>query len=110
MNFRVSFELEPGALGQTTDFKEANKRLEWGLKKIVGGSEHTLRAKLMFSQETHGNITREAGPVSMTFTIPMYNASRLQVKYLQMAKKSKTYNPYRWVRYVTQANSYVARI
>ncbi|KAF8377362.1 hypothetical protein HHK36_030739 [Tetracentron sinense] len=88
---RVSFELEPGAVGNTTDFKEANKRLEWGLKKAR-------------------NITREAGPVSMTFTIPMYNASRLQVKYLHIAKKSKTYNPYRWVRYVTQANSYVARI
>ncbi|KAL8133616.1 AP-4 complex subunit mu [Apium graveolens] len=107
---RVSFELEPGAVGQTTDFRESNKRLEWNLKKIVGGSEHTLRAKLTFSQESHGNITKEAGPVSMTFTIPMYNASKLQVKYLQIAKKSKTYNPYRWVRYVTQANSYVARI
>ncbi|XP_058221277.1 AP-4 complex subunit mu [Rhododendron vialii] len=107
---RVSFELEPGAVGQVTDFKESNKRLEWGLKKIVGGSEHTLRAKLTFSQELHGNITKEAGPVSMNFTIPMYNASRLQVKYLQIAKKSKTFNPYRWVRYVTQTNSYVARI
>ncbi|WCJ24730.1 AP-4 complex subunit mu [Euphorbia peplus] len=107
---RATFETEPGAIGQTTDFKEANKKLEWGLKKIVGGSEHTLRAKLTFSQEFHGNLTKEAGPVSMTFTIPMYNASRLQVKYLQIAKKSNTYNPYRWVRYVTQANSYVARI
>ncbi|XP_030950581.1 AP-4 complex subunit mu-like [Quercus lobata] len=107
---RVTFELEPGAVGNTTDFKEANKRLEWGLKKIVGGSEHTLRAKLTFSQESHGNIVKESGPVSMTFTIPMYNCSRLQVKYLQIAKKSKTDNPYRWVRYVTQANSYVARL
>ncbi|KAA8528352.1 hypothetical protein F0562_035707 [Nyssa sinensis] len=107
---RVSFELEAGAVGQMTDFKESNKRLEWGLKKIVGGSEHTLCAKLTFSQESHGNITKEAGPVSVTFTIPMYNTSRLQVKYLQITKKSKTYNPYRWVRYVTQANSYVARI
>ncbi|XP_048226969.1 AP-4 complex subunit mu isoform X2 [Ricinus communis] len=75
---RATFELEPGVFGQTADFKEANKKLEWGLKKIVGGSEHTLRAKLTFSQELHGNITKEAGPVSMTFTIPMYNASRLQ--------------------------------
>ncbi|KAF3446357.1 hypothetical protein FNV43_RR11536 [Rhamnella rubrinervis] len=107
---RVSFELEPGAAGNTTDFKEANKKLEWGLKKIVGGSEHTLRAKLTFSQESHGNITKEVGPVSMTFTIPMYNASKLQVKYLQIVKKVKTDNPYRWVRYVTQANSYVARL
>ncbi|XP_054788925.1 AP-4 complex subunit mu-like [Prosopis cineraria] len=107
---RVSFELESGAVGQTTDFKEANKRLEWGLKKITGGSEHTLRAKLTFSQESRGNITKESGPVSMTFTIPMYNASRLQVKYLQIAKKYGTQEPYRWVRYVTQANSYVARV
>ncbi|XP_022769054.1 AP-4 complex subunit mu-like isoform X2 [Durio zibethinus] len=107
---RVSFELEPGTVGNTTDFKESSKRLEWGLKKIVGGSEHTLRAKLTFAQEPHGNIAKEAGPVSMTFTIPMFNASGLKVKYLQIAKKSNTYNPYRWVRYVTQANSYVARL
>ncbi|XP_066344604.1 AP-4 complex subunit mu-like, partial [Miscanthus floridulus] len=107
---RASFELEAGAVGQTTDFKEGSRRLEWNLKKIVGGSEHTLRAKLTFSQESHGNITKEAGPVNMNFTIPMYNASKLQVRYLQSAKKSKAYNPYRWVRYVTQANSYVARL
>ncbi|XP_031498652.1 AP-4 complex subunit mu [Nymphaea colorata] len=107
---RVSYELEPGAIGQITDFKEANRKLEWNLKKIVGGSEHTLRAKLTLSQESHANIMREAGPVSMNFTIPMYNASRLQVRYLQIAKKSKTHNPYRWVRYVTHANSYVARL
>ncbi|XP_058747780.1 AP-4 complex subunit mu-like isoform X1 [Vicia villosa] len=107
---RVSFELEPGATGQTTDFREANKKLEWSLKKINGGSEHTLRAKLTFSQESHGNISKESGPVSMTFTIPMYNVSQLQVKYLQIVKKFGTHEPYRWVRYVTQANSYVARI
>ncbi|KAG5018271.1 hypothetical protein JHK87_014126 [Glycine soja] len=82
---RVNFELEPGAVGHTTDFKEANKRLEWGLKKVGGGSEHTLRAKLTFSRS-------------------------YMVKYLQIAKKSTAHNPYRWVRYVTQANSYVARL
>ncbi|XP_050877561.1 AP-4 complex subunit mu [Lathyrus oleraceus] len=86
---RVNFELEPGAVGHTTDFKEANKRLERGIKKVVDGSEHTLRAKLTFSQELHGNIVKEVGPLGMTFTIPMYNSSRLQVKYLQIAKKSR---------------------
>ncbi|KAK6116163.1 hypothetical protein DH2020_008432 [Rehmannia glutinosa] len=103
---RVNFDLERGIVGQNADFKESHKKLEWN----CWGSEHTLRAKLNFSQEFHGNITKEAGPVSMTFTIPMYNPSRLQVKYLQIAKKTKTSNPYRWVRYATQANSYVARI
>ena len=33
--FRASFEKEPGAVGQTTDFKDANKRLEWSLKKAI---------------------------------------------------------------------------
>ncbi|KAK8625793.1 hypothetical protein V6N13_056951 [Hibiscus sabdariffa] len=107
---RASFELEPGAVGQRTDFKEANKKLEWDLKKIVGGFEHTLRAKLTFSQESHGNITKEAGPVSMTFTIPMYNASRLQVKYLQIAKKSSSYNPYRWVESPFPTNTVHSRL
>ena len=71
---RASFGLEPGAAGQKSDFKETNKMLEWSLKKasveyikivlcfhkltvvfqIVGGAEHTLRAKLTFSQEFHG--------------------------------------------------------
>lgn len=32
---RVGFGLEPGAVGQKTDFKEATKRLEWGLKKAI---------------------------------------------------------------------------
>jgi len=31
---RVSFELEAGAVGQTTDFKEGNRRLEWCFKKV----------------------------------------------------------------------------
>nr|GME19843.1 AP-4 complex subunit mu [Ipomoea batatas] len=103
MNYRITQEFKP-------PFRINALIEEAGSLKIVGGSECTLRAKLTFSQESHGNITKEAGPVSMTFTIPMYNPSRLQVKYLQIAKTSKSYNPYRWVRYVTQTNSYVARI
>lgn len=80
---RVNFEIEEDSVKQTADFKEANKRLEWNLKKIVGGSEHTLRAKLSYSKESHG---KEAGPVSMNFSIPMYNASKLQFQgYSEMA-------------------------
>jgi hypothetical protein len=32
--YRVSFDLETGAVGQTTDFKEANKVLEWCCRKV----------------------------------------------------------------------------
>eukprot|EP00243_Klebsormidium_subtile_P003398 TRINITY_DN16787_c0_g1_i1.p1 TRINITY_DN16787_c0_g1~~TRINITY_DN16787_c0_g1_i1.p1 ORF type:complete len:445 (-),score=122.88 TRINITY_DN16787_c0_g1_i1:208-1542(-) len=107
---RVSCEQEPGAVGQSTDFKEATKVVEWTVKKFPGNSEHVLRVKLTLAQERNANLKKETGPINMTFTIPMYNASRLQVRYLQILKKSKAYNPYRWVRYVTHANSYVTRL
>ena len=49
------------------------------------------------------------GPVNLKFTIPMYSASRIALKYLQILKKDKNYNPFRWVRYVTSSNSYTFR-
>ena len=39
----------------------------------------------------------------------MFNVSKLQVKYLKIQHDEKGYNPHRWVRYVTQSNSYVCR-
>ncbi len=48
--------------------------------------------------------------MSMSFEIPMYNVSNLQVRYLRISEQQKSYNPYRWVRYVTQASSFVCRV
>jgi AP-4 complex subunit mu-1 len=56
-----------------------------------------------------GAMKRGVGPINLNFTIPMYCASRLQVRYLQIMKAEKNYSPYRWVRYVTMSNSYIVR-
>ena len=56
-----------------------------------------------------GAMKSRVGPINLNFTIPMYCASRLQVRYLQIMKSEKNYSPYRWVRYVTMSNSYVVR-
>lgn len=45
----------------------------------------------------------------MQFEIPMYNPSGLVVRYLRIAE-NKSYNPFRWVRYVTRSSSYVCRL
>ncbi|CAI7931633.1 unnamed protein product, partial [Closterium sp. NIES-54] len=79
---KVSCDLDPGAVGQSTDFKDASKILEWTIKKMPGGgNEHTCRAKMTLNQERgSGNMKKETGPISLSFNIPMYNASRLQVR------------------------------
>ncbi|CAI5955025.1 unnamed protein product [Closterium sp. NIES-65] len=78
---KVSCDLDPGAVGQSTDFKDASKILEWTIKKMPGGgNEHTCRAKMTLNQERgSGNMKKETGPISLSFNIPMYNASRLQI-------------------------------
>lgn len=96
--------------GHQTDFSQADKKVNWTIKKFIGGSEHTLHIKLTLSAPITPSTRKEFGPVSMNFEIPMYNVSNLTVRYLRIAEQSKTYNPYRWVRYVTQSSSYVSRI
>ena len=36
----------------------------------------------------------------------MYAASRIALRYLQILKRERNYNPHRWVRYVTTSSSY----
>ena len=57
----------------------------------------------MAESSTAAVVKRELGPISMNFEIPTYNVSNLQVRYLRINETSKSYNPYRWVRYVTKS-------
>ena len=70
----------------------------------------SIRVKISTNQPISPAIKREIGPVSMSFEVPMYNVSRLQVRYLRISETHHSYNPHRWVRYITQSSSYVCRI
>ena len=83
-----------------TAFRELTK----GLK-----SDAALQVRATLSEGFGGVLKRGIGPMNLNFTIPMYCASRLQVRYLQIMKTEKNYSPYRWVRYVTMSNSYIIR-
>lgn len=109
----ASCQLDPSATGQSAEYLSSEHRLVWTLKKFSGGTEASLscRVTLASGAGTSGaqNAKKEVGPVSLTFEIPMYNVSNLQVRYLRIAEMHKSYNPCRWVRYVTQSSSYVCR-
>ncbi|KAK9833100.1 hypothetical protein WJX74_007199 [Apatococcus lobatus] len=94
---------------QSWDWQERLHRLTWKLKRVQGGSDHALKARVTLDEEYSANFRRGVGPVNCTFAIPMYCASRLQVRYLQILKNDKNYSPYRWVRYVTMSSSYTFR-
>lgn len=97
-------------LGQSSDWQEKQRRLVWKFKKAAGSTDHTLQARLTMEEGGHRVLRRDIGPINLQFTVPMLCVSRLQVRYLQIMKDDKNYQPYRWVRYVTTSNSYVVRV
>lgn len=107
---RVHCDLDAKAAGsQSWDYSEKAHLLKWKFKKCQGGQEFTLRAKLTLERPYGPSLRSEVGPVNLKFTIPMYSASNISLKYLQIMKKDKSYNPFRWVRYVASSNSYTFR-
>eukprot|EP00940_MAST-03C_sp_MAST-3C-sp2_P002332 g2332.t1 len=106
----VTPSVETGAVGQVAEYREKQKKVFWAIRKFPGKSEFQLRVKVSLASGFKSHMRKEFGPIAMRFEIPMYNASQLQVRYLRIADTSATYKPKRWVRYVTQSNSYVCRV
>ncbi|KAK9824001.1 hypothetical protein WJX72_006898 [[Myrmecia] bisecta] len=110
---RLSCEYEnkdiKGGITQSWDWQEKAHRLVWKFNKVPGGTEHTLKVRATLEDGFNAALKRGVGPINLQFTIPMFCASRLNVRYLQIQKADKNYSPYRWVRYVTMSNSYVVR-
>jgi len=104
-----SVELAAQAKGQTWEFDDTTKTVTWLIRKFVGGTVQHLSCKFVTSGPKD-NVRKEMGPISMSFEIPMYNVSQLQVQHLKIVERNKAYNPHRWVRCLTHAESYVCRI
>jgi len=83
--------------------------VEWKINKIQGGSELILIAKVSLESPNASICRKEIGPIGMQFEIPTLNISGLSIKSLKTTDKDKE-TPKRWVRYITQASSYVCRI
>jgi len=106
----VTTELSMGVVGQSSEYNLKDRKVIWKIKKFSGGTEQALRVKITFKEQQTTAVRKLIGPISMQFEIPMYNVSNLQVRYLRIMEQHKSYNPYRWVRYVTKSQSYICRL
>lgn len=83
-------------------------KLLWTIKKFKGETEYTIRSKITLNQN-YKFMRRDFGPIHIMFEIPMFNLSKLRIKYLKIIENYKSSNTHRWVRYITQSSSYVYR-
>ncbi|CRG96243.1 AP-4 complex subunit mu, putative [Plasmodium gallinaceum] len=84
-------------------------KLLWTIKKFKGESEYNIRSKITLAPN-YVYSKRDFGPIYILFEIPMFNLSKLRIKYLRIIENYKSSNTHRWVRYITQSSSYVYRL
>jgi AP-4 complex subunit mu-1 len=106
----VSVELGVGAQAQKYEYRQAEKMVVWSIPKFKGGTEHVCKIGVAMGAPFVAASRKEMGPISMVFEVPNHNVSGIAIKFLRLEERSESYNPQRWVRNITQANSYVTRM
>jgi len=102
--------LAANSVGEEAEFDTVTRMVIWKVKKFKGGEEKSMRVNLVYEKEVNDGFRRQLGEVCLSFEVPTFNVSGLQVRYLRINSNEKNYNPFRWVRYVTRSQSYVCRV
>ena len=95
---------------QKTDYIQGEKMCYWKIGKIQGGQSKELITKITLLDNNIAKAKRELGPITISFDIPNFNYSKVQIKECAILTNDKKYNPMKWLRVLTQAYSYVIRI
>jgi len=99
-----------GVVGQLAEYKPLENIVHWNIKKFKGASEQVLRAKITLQEGPNLHARKEIGPISVDFDVPMFNCSNIQIRFLRVMERGKSYQPHRWIRYITLSKSYVCRL
>nr|XP_056700574.1 AP-4 complex subunit mu-1 [Euleptes europaea] len=104
----LSLAQELSSPEQTAALQSSTKSIEWLVPRVQGGSQLSALFKLEVPGLSQAML-RELGPLNLSFEVPAYTCSGLQVRFLRFTGPQPNL-PYRWVRYVTHSDSYVIRL
>jgi AP-2 complex subunit mu-1 len=83
----------------------------WIIKRFPGESAFKISADVeLIAQTLSDNKKWSKPPISLKFTVPMFTASGLHVRFLKVLEKKFQYETIKWVRYITQAENCEFRI
>ena len=90
-------------------YKAAENGIIWKIKRFTGGQEYQLSAEITLIHTTEKKVWNRP-PISMSFQVPMFTSSGLQVRFLKVFESKLNYDTVKWVRYLTKGGSYETRI
>jgi AP-4 complex subunit mu-1 len=106
----VFCQIEKKKIISKTDYIESEKMCFWNIGKINGASDIEGIFFISLSDNNIRKAYKELGPITLTFDIPNFNLSKVNIKQLNILTNDKKYNPKKWIRLLTKENSYVIRI
>ena len=80
----------------------------WRLKKVYGNKDMKLKCEVPLIPIKEP-VPWTRAPINMEFSIPMFTASGIRVRYFQVVEKAN-YKPLKWIRYVTKGGDFQFRI
>lgn len=81
----------------------------WKIKQFLGQKEYIMRAHFGLPTVTSEDRDTSKEPMRVSFEIPYFTVSGIQVRYLRIVEKSN-YQALPWVRYITQNGDYQIRM
>ena len=89
-------------------YEPEQKGIIWRIKKFSGETEFVMTGEALLTA-TKSEKQWSRPPISMEFSVPMFTASGLRVRFLRIHEKMN-YKPTKWIRYITKAGEYEHRI
>uniref|UniRef100_A0A4W4H9N5 AP-4 complex subunit mu-1 n=1 Tax=Electrophorus electricus TaxID=8005 RepID=A0A4W4H9N5_ELEEL len=93
---------------QSAELQPRSKAVLWTIPRFPGGAQLSAVFKVEVPRLSSASLL-EVGPISMSFELPKYTCTGLQVRFLRLSPTQPGLSQ-RWVRYVTHSDSYTIRI
>ncbi|KAK1800710.1 hypothetical protein P4O66_005901, partial [Electrophorus voltai] len=93
---------------QSAELQPRSKAVLWTIPRFPGGAQLSAVFKVEVPRLSSTSLL-EVGPISMSFELPKYTCTGLQVRFLRLSPTQPGLSQ-RWVRYVTHSDSYTIRI
>lgn len=87
----------------TVKWRPEKSSIVWKIRQFGGGREFAMRAELGLPAVQASDATESKPPIQVTFNIPYFTTSGIQVRYLKIIEPKLQYQSYPWVRYITKS-------
>jgi len=93
----------------TTEYHSTEHQVVCTLTRVQGGSDFAIRIS-MTQDHPRPQAKREVGPVDISFEIPSWTATNVTIRGVSVTERGHVLKTFRWIRSLTQSNSYVRRL